>query len=165
MPPRKRVTPSWARLPGNGNSCGRKASGNDLKDAPTPPDGEAFTNPFGWIAGTANANYEIKGPCPTEFWTSFWTSAEGTLQFDMKDGTLPHVSLGEDTEPTRVTRFLGQAKLHAGRIEIKDARLDSPAGKFQLSGESTLKGELDFKLATRPNVRVSTGYTISGTVA
>ena len=119
----------------------------------------------GWIAGTANANYGIKGPCPTEFWTSFWTSAEGTLQFDMKDGALPHVSLGDDTEPTRVTRFLGQAKLHAGRIEIKDARLDSPAGKFQLSGESTLKGELDFKLATRPNVRVSTGYTISGTVA
>jgi uncharacterized protein involved in outer membrane biogenesis len=119
----------------------------------------------GWIGGTANTSYEIKGLCPTEFWTSFWTSAEGTLQFDMEDGTFPHVSLGEDAELTKVTRFLGQARLHTGKIEIKDARLDSPAGKFQFSGTATLKGELDFNLATRPNVRAAAGYTISGTIA
>ena len=34
----------------------------------------------------------LKGPCPADF----WTSAEGTLQFDMTDGILPHVSLADD---------------------------------------------------------------------
>src|SRR5260370_41822334 len=45
-----------------------------------------------WIDGTANSTYEVRGACSTEF----WQSAEGTLQFDMKDGTWPHVVLGED---------------------------------------------------------------------
>ena len=115
----------------------------------------------GWIAGTANTSYEVKGSCPAEF----WTSAEGTLQFDMNDGTLPHISLGEDTEPFRFTRFAGQARLQAGKIEMKDAKLDSPDGKFQLSGSASLKGELDLRLARTPNGAAAPGYTISGTVA
>ncbi len=115
----------------------------------------------GWIAGTANTSYEVKGSCPAEF----WTSAEGTLQFDMNDGTLPHISLGEDTEPFRFTRFAGQARLQAGKIEMKDAKLDSPGGKFQLSGTASLKGELDLRLAKTPNGAAAAGYTISGTLA
>jgi len=118
-----------------------------------------------WIAGTANTSYEVKGPCPAEFWTSFWASAEGTLQFDMRDGTLPHLSLADDADPFNVTRFVGQARLHAGKIEMKDAKLDSPTGKFLLSGTASLKRELDFKLAARPNGPASAGYTITGTVA
>jgi uncharacterized protein involved in outer membrane biogenesis len=118
----------------------------------------------GWIAGTANTSYEIKGPCPAEFWTSFWTSAEGTLQFDMWDGALPHLSLADDAEHLRVTRFAGQARLRAGKIEMKDAKLDSPDGKFRLSGTASLKGELDFKLARTPNAALVSGYTITGTV-
>ena len=39
--------------------------------------------------GHGERSYEVKGPCPAEF----WTSAEGTLQFEMKDGALPHVAL------------------------------------------------------------------------
>ncbi len=115
----------------------------------------------GWIAGIANVGYEVKGPCPAEF----WTSAEGTLQFDMRAGTLPHVSLGEDAEPFKITRFVGQARLHAGKIEMKDAKLDSPEGKFQLSGTASLKRELDFKLTKTPSAVAAPGYTITGTLA
>ncbi len=118
----------------------------------------------GWIAGTADTSYEIKGPCPTEFWTSFWNSAEGTLQFDMWDGAMPHLSLADDAEHLRVTRFAGQARLRAGKIEMKDAKLDSPGGKFRLTGTASLKGELDFKLARTPNAALVSGYTITGTV-
>jgi len=118
----------------------------------------------GWIAGTANTSYEIKGPCPTEFWTSFWNSAEGALQFDMWDGAMPHLSLAEDAEHLRVTRFDGQARLRAGKIEMTDAKLDSPDGKFRLSGTASLKGELDFRLARTPNAALVSGYTITGTV-
>jgi hypothetical protein len=113
-----------------------------------------------WIAGIANASYEVKGPCPADF----WTSAEGTMQFDMTDGALPHVFLAEDAEPLKVTDFAGQVRLHAGKIEMKDAKLDSPNGKFQLSGTATLKGELDLKLARPPNAAAAAGYTITGTL-
>lgn len=115
----------------------------------------------GWIAGTANLSYDVKGSCPAEF----WTSAEGTLQFDMRDGTLPHVSLAEDVAPLKVTRLTGPARLHAGKIETKDAKLDSPGGQFEVSGTASLNGELDFKLASTPNSASGAGYTITGTVA
>jgi hypothetical protein len=113
-----------------------------------------------WIVGTANASYELKGPCPAEF----WTSAEGTLQFEMKDGILPHVALGEDAEALRVTRLVGQARLRAGEIAMKDARLDSPGGNFLVSGSASLKGELDFRLAKVPAGATAAGFTVTGTV-
>jgi hypothetical protein len=114
----------------------------------------------GWIAGTASATYEVKGPCPAEF----WTLAEGTMQFEMKDGALPHVALSEDAEGLKVTRLAGQARLQAGEIAMKDARLDSPGGKFLVSGSASLKGELDFRLAKVPAGATAAGYTVTGTV-
>jgi AsmA-like protein len=124
-----------------------------------------------WIAGTADARYEVKVPCPAEIWTSsstsFWTSfsssAEGTLQFDVRDGALPGVTLEEDGAPFRFTHFTGQARLNAGKIEMKDAGFDSPAGKFQLSGNASIKGQLDFRLDSNQNGTAGPGYTISGT--
>lgn len=115
----------------------------------------------GWIAGTANASYEVKGPCPAEF----WTSAEGMLHFEMKDGALPHIALSEATEALRITHLAGQAVLHEGTIEIKDARLDSRSGKFLVSGSASLKGELDFRLAKVPAGATAAGYTVTGTVS
>ena len=114
-----------------------------------------------WIEGAADSSYEVKGLCSTEF----WQSAEGVLQVDMKDGILPHVALSEDSEPFKVTDFTGQARLHAGGIEIEDAKLDSPDGKFQMSGTASLKGELDLKLARVPGGTAPPGYTITGTLA
>ncbi len=126
-----------------------------------------------WIAGTANAKYEVKIPCPAELWTatstSFWdsfsTSAEGTLQFDAGDGTLARVGLEENGAPFRFTRFTGLARLNAGTIEMKDARLDSAGGMFQLSGNTSLKGQLDFRLARNQNGAAGPGYAINGTLA
>jgi autotransporter translocation and assembly factor TamB len=115
----------------------------------------------GWIAGTASGTYAVKGSCSAEF----WTTAEGTLQFDMKEGRLPHLALSEDGEPFKVTEFSGQARLHEGEIEMKGAKLDSPDGEFQLSGTTSLQGELDFRLTRVPNGVTGPGYTITGTLA
>jgi hypothetical protein len=78
----------------------------------------------------------------------------------MRDGSLPQVSIGEDA--LQVTQLTGQARLHSGVIEIKDAKLDSPSGKYQLSGTASLKREIDLKLD-----RMSGGavYAITGTVS
>jgi hypothetical protein len=81
------------------------------------------------------------------------------------DGTLPHISLGEDAGGLKVTRLAGQARLSAGKIEMKDAKLDSAGQNFQVNGTASLKGELDVKLARTPNGAVARGYTISGTLA
>ena len=113
-----------------------------------------------WIAGTASGTYAVKGTCNPEF----WTSGEGTLRFAMRDGRLPHVALSEDAGPFKVTEFSGQARLHAGEIEMKDASLESPDGKFRLSGTASLQDELDFRLARTPNGGAGSGYTITGTL-
>jgi len=113
-----------------------------------------------WITGVADAKYEVKGACSGEF----WSTADGTLEFDMKDGKLPHVMLKEDAEPLEITHLAGQARLHAGKIEMKDALLNSPDGQFQLSGTASLQRELDFKLAKLPNGASALGYTITGTL-
>jgi hypothetical protein len=113
-----------------------------------------------WIAGTATASYEVKGECPAEF----WPSAEGKLVFDLRDGILPHISLAENDEPLKISRLSGQAHLHGGKLEMKDAVLDSSSGKFQLNGTASLNRELDLKLA-RPANAAPGGFTITGTIA
>ena len=114
-----------------------------------------------WISGTANASYEIRGTCPA----GFWTSSDGTLQFDVKDGALPHISLTDDAGALKVIRFAGKARLLGGKLEAKDAKLDSASGKFLVSGTASLKQELDLKLATDPNGSPAAGFTITGTLA
>jgi hypothetical protein len=114
-----------------------------------------------WIAGTASASYEIKGTCPADF----WTSAVATLQFDVKDGTLPRLSLAGDDGPLKISRLSGRASIVGGQIEVKDAKLDSSSGKFLLSGTASLKQQLDLKLAADPNGSSAAGFTITGTLA
>jgi len=114
-----------------------------------------------WIAGTANATYEIKGPCSGEF----WQSATGTLEAEIKDGVLPHLAVGDDARPLRIKRLDGQARMHDGMIEIDKAELDSPDGSYELSGTATLQHEIALTLTHVPNGAAVAGYTISGTLA
>jgi hypothetical protein len=65
----------------------------------------------------------------------------------------------------RVTDFSGQTQLHSGTIDIKDGNLDSPDGKYQVSGTASSKGELDLRLTGNANGAAGAGYTITGTLA
>jgi hypothetical protein len=118
-----------------------------------------------WISGTADTNYEMKGPCAEEF----WKSVEGSVKFDVRNGTLPRGALeivpGGNAESFRVTDFAGQAQLHGGEVAMKDGKLDSPDGKFQVSGTVSSKGELDLQLTGNANGVTAAGYTITGTLA
>jgi hypothetical protein len=113
-----------------------------------------------WITGSGNASYELKGPCGADF----WASAEGTLAFDVRNGSLPHVALAEDEPSLKFARLAGEARLHSERIEIKDAALATPAGKFQVDGTATWKRALDLKLTHAPG-GAGPRYAISGTLA
>lgn len=125
-------------------------------------DGFAKAMSDGWIAGTANATYDLSGKCFGEF----WQSAEGTLRVDMKNGVFPHLRIGDSNAPLRVTHLTGQADVASSKIQIKDAKLDSPDGKFLVSGSASFKRELDFKLT--PVAGGGTGgtsYAITGSLS
>lgn len=113
-----------------------------------------------WIAGTAKATYDVKGECPADF----WSSAEGTLAFDVRDGIVMHLSLTEDERPLNLAHLSGEARLRGGKFEMKDAKLDSASGKFLLSGTASLNRQLELRL-TRPASGSPIGYTITGTIA
>jgi AsmA-like protein len=113
-----------------------------------------------WISGLATVNYQFTGSCATDF----WHSAEGVVQFDVRDGILPHVALTEDEGPLRFVRLSGQARLAGGEFDIQDARLDSVPGTFRLSGTASLKRELNLKLSRKANSGAG-GFSITGTLA
>jgi len=113
-----------------------------------------------WITGFAGGSYQAKGLCSAEF----WRLAEGTLKFDVRNGTLAHVSLTEDEEGLNLTRLSGEARLREGEFQMHEAVLDSPSGRFQLSGTATLERELNLKLA-RTTSSATAGFSITGTLA
>lgn len=110
------------------------------------------------LVGTGKAKYQVRGPCSSEF----WTTAEGTLQFDVHDAVLPRLSLAEDEGLLAVRRVSGEAWLRGGKIEFRDTQLDSSNGKFNVSGTASFAQELDLKLA-RGTVS-SAGFSIRGTL-
>ncbi len=114
----------------------------------------------GWIAGTGSGTYQVTGPCAAEF----WQSAEGTVKADVRDGALPHVLLGTDTE-LKITRLNGEARLKEGKLEVTSAKLDSPSGNYQISGTASLKRELNLKMTRTAAEGEASGYEITGTLA
>ena len=62
-----------------------------------------------WISGTAGGTYRLTASGADS--AAFWQSAEGGLQFDLRDGVLSHLSLASDEGPLRIARWQGRARL------------------------------------------------------
>lgn len=119
-----------------------------------------------WIAGTANATYQFTASGTDS--PAFWQSADGELQFDVRDGTLPHILLTGENAPLRIARWQGHARLHAGKIEIDKGKLISPTATYDISGTASLGRALNIKLAQDSESKVvgagALVYSITGTV-
>jgi uncharacterized protein involved in outer membrane biogenesis len=113
-----------------------------------------------WISGTVSGTYQLTARGATA--AELWQSAEGSLHFDARNGVLPHVSL-EDPDALTFAQSSGQVRLHAREIDIRDAKLDTGAGAFELSGIASAKRELQFKLLRSGSG--AAGYAIGGTLA
>ncbi|HTT17799.1 MAG TPA: AsmA family protein [Candidatus Sulfotelmatobacter sp.] len=113
-----------------------------------------------WVEGSASTSYDIRGTCTSDF----WQSAEGTIQVNAADGSLPHVFLDGTGETLKIRKFTAQVQLHAGKIDVSDGELDSPEGRYEVSGSATFKRQIDFKLARIP-AGAGSAYTVTGTVA
>jgi hypothetical protein len=116
---------------------------------------EAMHDP--WISGTVSAKYKIDmtGLASGEL----AGSAKGSVQFNMRDGSLPHIALASG--PLRVRRFTGLLALHDGQVEIQEGVLDSPSASFAVTGKASLSRKLDFKLAQEG----SAPWSVTGTLA
>ena len=120
-----------------------------------------------WISGTAGGTYQLTASGADS--AAFWQSAEGGLEFDLRDGVLSHISLASDEGPLRVVRWQGHARLRAGKIEIDKGKLVSPAGAYEISGTASLGRVLDLRLSRGANAKPAHEgalvYSITGTVA
>jgi hypothetical protein len=134
-----------------------KGSGN-LTDVSL--DAVAAAMDDGWISGTGDANYDLKGPCGAKF----WPSATGTVRASLTDGAFPHILLADNPEPLRVLRMNGKAQLGDEKFEIADTQINSPDGVYELSGSASLDRDLDLKLNRVRNNVVSQAYAISGSI-
>jgi AsmA-like C-terminal region/AsmA family len=123
-----------------------------------------------WISGTASGSYQLKASGGDA--ATFWKSAEGGLQFDLRDGTLPHVALNgalnSDDPPLRFEQWQGRAHLRDGKIEIDKGKLIAPSDEYEIGGTASLGRALDFELieggAAKKALAASTVYSITGTV-
>jgi uncharacterized protein involved in outer membrane biogenesis len=120
-----------------------------------------------WISGTAEGTYQLTASGTDS--AAFWESADGELQFDMRNAVLPHISLASDDGPLHVTRWQGRARLRGGKIEMQNGKLESAGGTYEISGTASLDRVLDLKLARGTGVTAvragSFVYSIMGTVA
>ncbi len=117
-----------------------------------------------WIAGTASGNYQVKASGADA--ATFWKSAEGTLQFDVWNGALPHLALGVDDPPLQIGRWRGRAQLHDGKLDFDEGNLVSGASTYEIRGTASLAQALDLKLSGGSEPRaVATVYSVTGTVA
>jgi hypothetical protein len=120
-----------------------------------------------WISGTAEGTYQLTASGTDS--AAFWESAEGGLQFDMRDGVLSHISLVTDEGLVRVTRWHGRARLRDGQIEIEKGKLVSAGGTYEISGTASLGRVLDLKLARGTDVATARAgslvYSITGDLA
>jgi hypothetical protein len=125
----------------------------------------AATMQDSWISGTAAGTYRLTASGTDS--AAFWESAEAGLQFDLRDGVLPHVLLASDEGALGIASWQGSARLSGGKIEIEKGKLFSPAGAYEIGGTASLGRDLDFTLTRSTDVRSAHAgsYSISGTLA
>jgi hypothetical protein len=120
-----------------------------------------------WISGTGGGAYQLAASGADS--AAFWESAEGGMQFDLRDGVLSHISLVSDEGPLRVGRWQGRVRLQGGEIEIEKGKLVSSVGACEISGTASLGRVLDLKLSrdkdVKPERAGSQVYSITGTLA
>jgi hypothetical protein len=113
----------------------------------------------GWVAGTAMGSYQFAATGGTvQDWLA---SAKGTLQFEMRDGSLPHIVIPPASAgPLRVRRFSGRLALRDGTYALEAGKLESGGGSYEVTGSSMPGQKLQMKLASS-----SGGYLIDGTLS
>ncbi|MGH9602896.1 MAG: AsmA family protein [Terriglobales bacterium] len=112
-----------------------------------------------WATGSVDAEYDaaLRG------WTvaELAANAAGSARFTWKNGSLNRALLPGTAVPLRVHRFAGQLLVRASRLTIPEARLESPAGEFTVTGSASFSRQLDLRVARG----ASRAFSVTGTLA
>src|SRR5207237_515516 len=86
----------------------------------------------GWITGTARASYRLT----TSGYTAdeLLKTATGTLEFEIRNGTLPRIALVTAPAPFRIRLFKARLVLAGGKLEIQQGKLEASSGIYEVSG-------------------------------
>jgi hypothetical protein len=112
-----------------------------------------------WITGTADGKYDLDGS--GDSFGELLASADGKLQFTMRNGILTRVEIPSSAKPLLVHRFSGELYLKKGVWELSLGRLESHDGFYQVHGTASVGSGLDF-LVTRGEER---SWAVTGTLA
>ena len=111
-----------------------------------------------WIDGTGSATYDFKA----SGWGLQDLLASATLSgsFVVRDSVFPHVMLTSQAAALRASNFSGKILLRDGQFSFPDAKLESPAGVYQVSGTVSLTGGLNLKMTGES----APSFSLSGTL-
>jgi uncharacterized protein involved in outer membrane biogenesis len=98
----------------------------------------------GWIAGSAQGTYKFTASGRSA--KELLENASGTLAFDAREGMLPHLELSAGGGPLHMRRFAGHLAFHDSTFEIREGKLETPSGIYQVSGTASLGQKLQVKL-------------------
>jgi hypothetical protein len=112
-----------------------------------------------WISGTATGSYQVTASGRNL--AAFWQSADAGIEFDVRDGKLPHISL-DGGDPLQIGRWQGSARVRRGNVEIEKSEIVSRAATYGIRGTVSAGRELDLSLSGAEKTLV---YSITGTLA
>lgn len=112
-----------------------------------------------WITGTADGKFDLDGSADS--FRRVLAGSEGTLQFVVHNGSLPHIDIPGSPAPLPVHRFTGELNLRKGAWELSAGKLESRDGLYQVSGTVSATNGCDF-LLTRGDDQ---SWELTGTLA
>jgi AsmA-like protein len=112
----------------------------------------------GWITGTASASYHLTTSGYTA--AELLASADGAVLFQIRNGTFPHIALGDAGAPFHLRRFTGRLVLLDGQLEIHEGKLEAASGIYQVSGTASPARNLNIRVQD-----ASHAFSITGTFA
>jgi hypothetical protein len=112
-----------------------------------------------WVKGTASASYQVNASGGTA--DEFLASVHGTLQVEAHEASLPHMTLTASGSPFFARHFAGKIIFRNGRLEIREGKLETASGIYQVNG-TALKGRgLNLQMLKD----TTHGFNITGTLA
>jgi hypothetical protein len=111
-----------------------------------------------WISGTADLKFQASA----SGWSvqDLLSSATANLETDARDGVLTHITLPNNPPRLRMRSLTTQLVLNQGLFEIREGKLETPTGIYQVSGTASLGRVLDIKLIREGGH----SFNISGTL-
>jgi hypothetical protein len=99
----------------------------------------------GWIEGTGSTSYDFSAQAGSL--EDLLDSAELRAEFSLSQSAFPHIVLTNHSGPLRDADFSGALHLQDGKFSFEDAKLESSAGVYKISGTAALSGSLDLKMS------------------